>query len=220
MPGGSLEQSLGTGELTQDVGSGPLGPQQSYALTGVDVCDIEVASLPGRPQLGGRHVIGCELVLSADPTVEERVAQGATAVLRWPCEALPHVEHPAVHRVRVRRRHEQLARAGRGSGLGAGQKRGPDPPAGRTGGEYCSEAAGRADATRREHRYLHRVENRLQQRQRGHLVAAVAAALTAAGDQHVNPRLLGGNRLPQRADLGRHDDAGVLQGTIHRSYGP
>ena len=150
----------------------------------------------------------------------DRVAQGAPAVLRWPSQALPHVEHTAVRRVRVRRRQDQLARACRDGRLGASEKRGPDPCAGRTGGEHCGKAAGRTDATGREHRYLHGVEDRLQQRQRGHVISSVTAALTAAGDEHINTRLLGGDNLLKRADLSRHDGACILQCTVHRSYGP
>ncbi len=52
---------------------------------------------------------------------------------------------------------------------------------------------------------------RLQQRQRGHVIPSVATALTAASDEHVHPRLLGGESLLHRAHLGRHDDARGLQ---------
>ena len=88
---------------------------------------------------------------------------------------------------------------------------GADPRPGRPRGQHRGHAARSADAAGGEHRDPYRLEDLLQQRQRRDVVAAVAAALAAARDEQVDATLLGGDRLRQRARLGRDDGPGGLQ---------
>src|SRR4029077_2801670 len=93
---GPLEQAVGGGQIGDNLGGRALAREHGGALPGVHAEGVVVTAVAGGCDLDLGRPVGLEVLLVAGPAVEEPVAQGAAAVLRWPPLPLRDVEHPPV----------------------------------------------------------------------------------------------------------------------------
>lgn len=156
----------------------------------------------------------------AGPTIKEPVIQGSLAELGRPAGSGRDVEDPAVDGVGVGSGDHAGALGPRCRPLAARQERRTDPGPGRSRGEHGGQTTCGSDPTGGEHRDRHALKDRLEQREGCHVVAAMAAALGAAGNNDVDTCSLGRQGLGQVADARRDRDPRTTDGGQMPAVGP